>query len=681
MKRFYVLCAVLALVLSALTMQYRSESDTFYGIADTTEIVISSGSPVEIRRILVAQGQLVGRGDTLLELHNPELELRISQISHELNELRARKSAHASLSKSELLQLKAQHEERASEIRAEIQELEAQYELNRNLVSELRSLDGDQSASGIVDHQNPILVKLESLRKLLKLAQDPSRVYETRLASALSTDGDPLTEQVARLEDELRILLEGRRGMLIRAQISGLIGSVNFKAGEKVSPFKPILTLHAVSPSLVRGYIHENVYSQVSVGEKVTVKSNQDGRQKVEGEVVGVGARIVEYPERLRKRADILIWGREIIIRLPPENRFLMGEKVVISLPKNRGATAAREAVPPAPDAPPAPAIPENAPEIPAGLEDIQAARTATASMAGQSSPSAGVKSELEGIEASGLVFLPDLDRFLVISDDTEKKRPILFLMNASARIGKTVTVQGLDKMDDMEAISVDGKGALWILSSQSRTKKGKLPDHRKLLVKAKRDGEKIELAGKALLHDLLRKAAQGNPDEPWASFLHMGFEGEGIDIEGMTVRNDGLYLGFKAPLLDGKAVILRLPDPEALLQGTVPGRKDIAIWKLLDLKDERTGTACGLADLHSVGGDLYLISTGTAAGQGHEDGRHAGELWVLRTGAERPERLKDFGGAKPEGVAMHPASGSLYVVFDNGSGKPSQVMKVEAER
>jgi hypothetical protein len=49
------------------------------------------------------------------------------------------------------------------------------------------------------------------------------------------------------------------------------------------------------------------------------------------GEVVGVGARIVEYPLRLRKRPDIQMWGREVQILIPPENRFLLGEKLVIT--------------------------------------------------------------------------------------------------------------------------------------------------------------------------------------------------------------------------------------------------------------------------------------------------------------------------------------------------------------
>lgn len=675
MKPFYILCAVLTVVLTGLTLYYRAEPDTFYGIADTKEIVISSESPVEIRRILVAQGQLVERGDTLIELHNPDLDFRIAQISHELNELRSRKTAHATLSKSEIRQLKAQQEERVSGIRAEIKELEAQYNLNRQLVSELHSLDKDKGAvAGETESQNPILIKLESLRRQLELVQDPSRVYENRLVDAQSSSGDPLAEQVSRREDELRLLMEDRKALVIPAQIGGLIGSVNFKPGEKVSPFAPILTLHAASPSFVRGYIHEDVYSQVSVKQLVEVQSNQDRKNRVEGVIVGVGARIVEYPERLRKRADILIWGREIIIRLPLDNRFLLGEKVVITMPGKKAFPGARK-LPQAsldgsgPGSNPGTAATAGTPA------DIQAPRVAAASLA-------GVAAELPGIEASGLLFLADIGRFLVISDDTEKKKPLVFLMDSTHRIVKTVAIRGLERMDDMEAVASGEGGSLFILSSQSRTKGGKLPEDRKLLVKVKRTGEDLVLEGKVSLLDLLEDAARKNPEEAWAAFIRNGIAEGSVDIEGMAIREGGLYLGFKNPLLGGKAVILRIAGADALLAGKAPGVGDISLWKTLDLKDGRTGTACGIADLQFVDGDAYLLSTGTAekaaGGKGGKDaGRHLGELWALREGADKAERLRDFEGEKPEGLAYQAGTGTLFITFDNGSDRPSQILGI----
>lgn len=669
MRRIYVLCAVLAVALASLTLYYRAEPDTFYGIADTKEITISSGSAVEIRRIAVVQGQLVSQGDTLIELHNPDLEMRLSQISHELSELRSRKAAHATLSKSEILQLKAQQEERTGEIRAELKELEAQYEMNKRLVSELHSLDRDKAEAGSGDAANPLVIKIESLRKQLELSQDPARVYENRLANALSSSGDPLAEQVIRLEDELRILNTERAGQVITAQIGGLIGSVNFKAGEKVSPFAPILTLHAAAPSFVRGYIHEDVYSQVAVKQKVRVQSNQDRRHKVEGEVVGVGARIVEYPERLRRRPDILIWGREIIIRLPPENRFLLGEKVLISMP---GGSLKQPGVF-KPGASLGARIPAVTAPVDQAPHDIRPPMVAAAGLA--VSPA-----EVPGIEASGLLWLPDLARFLVVSDETPRKQALVYLMDTAFRIEKPVQVRGLEGMDDMEAIAQGPGGMVWLLSSQSRTKGGKLKPERKLLVKASRKGDALALEGRISLLDRLDSLSRGRKDLDWAAWLQEGLAAGTIDIEGLAVKDGDLYFGFKAPLRDAKAVILRVAGADAFLVGGPGGADRIFLWKTLDLKDARTGTACGISDLVFSEGDAWLLSTGTdPKGAGSEEGRHAGALWRLRAGEERPVELKDFGGANPEGLAR--LDSHLYIAFDNGSKRPSQVIRMVAPR
>lgn len=700
MKRLYVLCVVLAGLLAGLTAYYRSEPDTFYGIADTKEIAISSESAVEIRRIAVAQGQMVSQGDTLLVLHNPELELRLSQISHELNELRARKSAHATLSKSEILQLKAQQQERVSEIQAEIKELEAQYDLNKQLVSELRSLDRDKpAAAGTGEAKNPVQIKLESLRQLLRLVQDPSRVYEGRLANALSSEGDPLTEQVNQREDELRMLNEDRKRLTIVAQIGGVIGSVDFKVGEKVSSFTPILTLHAASPSFVRGYIHEDVYSQVGLKQKVRVQSSQNRRHNVEGEVVGVGTRIVEYPERLRKRAEILIWGREIIIRLPEDNSFLLGEKVLISLPGKTGLPGAKRPLgsvssEPADEASPAASAasahePATAATAAAAAEARNIQSPPAQASAGLTAGLIGGATEVPGIEASGLLYLPDLKRFLVISDDTPKKKALVHLMDTASRVEKSIPVGGLDKMDDMEAVAQGADGSVFLLSSQSHTKKGKLPEYRKLLVKARRAGGSLELQSKVSLLDILDKVSQAHADKDWAAFLRAGIAAKSTDVEGMAVLGGDLYLGFKAPLLEGKAVILRIAGIDGLMAGKLPGSEAVSIWKSVELKDARTSTRSGIADLIFLDGDAYLISTGTredgekrdGAGTGSEDSRHAGALWVLRKDAAKAVELRDFAGAKPEGLAHVAAEKSFYIAFDNGSERPSQILKIEVTR
>ncbi len=61
------------------------------------------------------------------------------------------------------------------------------------------------------------------------------------------------------------------------------------------------------------------------------IASQADLQNNETGTVVGVGSRIVEYPVRLRKHPDLQVWGREVVIKIPENNQFILGEKVVIS--------------------------------------------------------------------------------------------------------------------------------------------------------------------------------------------------------------------------------------------------------------------------------------------------------------------------------------------------------------
>ena len=216
-------------------------------------------------------------------------------------------------------------------IRSQIKQLEAQYELNKKLTSDLKSIKKTPEGTASDSEENPIKIKIESLKKELELAQHPSQLKIDMLKSGLYSSKDPVIIQVQRLEKELQLLLEEQNKLIKYAQITGVIGSVNFKEGEKVSPFTPIITLHTKSPSFIKGYIHENVYNKVLIGQNVHIHSITDKNNRTDGEVVGVGSRIVEYPVRLRKRQDFQIWGREILIKIPPENTFLLGEKVLIT--------------------------------------------------------------------------------------------------------------------------------------------------------------------------------------------------------------------------------------------------------------------------------------------------------------------------------------------------------------
>jgi len=335
-KYFYAALVVVLATLIGMTLRLRGEATQFTGIADSQEIVVSIQTAVEIKKIRVIPGQVVKQGDTLVEIdnvgvNNEELDMKIAVITHEIEEYKARKNAHENLSRSERRQQTLELEDRKSEIKAELQELESQYEVNQTLMSDLKSISKEYTgAKANVSKSNPLLAKIEFLKKELRRIDDSSQITQTYLKDALSVDADPIDEQIRQREAELKVMLDAKENHYILAKIDGVIGAVDYKDGEKVEAFDTIVTLHNTAPSFVRGFIHENTYSQVFVGQSVVVTSQDVKKVKVKGEVIGVGARIVEYPMRLRKYPDLIMWGREVSIKIPDNNKLLLGERVMI---------------------------------------------------------------------------------------------------------------------------------------------------------------------------------------------------------------------------------------------------------------------------------------------------------------------------------------------------------------
>jgi HlyD family secretion protein len=228
-------------------------------------------------------------------------------------------------------ELEAQQKARAADLQYKIAQLKNKQQINKGLTANLRSIEQNRGSKTQKGIQSPLQVQADSLRKELELGNHLTQLKTNTLKDTLRSSAAAASIQLKGLEEELNLLHAEKKDLVKHSPITGVIGSVNCKQGEKVSPFDPILTVHSRSPAYVEGYIHENVYSRISVRDKVRVVSMANKSAATIGEVVGVGARIVEYPLRLRKRPDIQMWGREVQILIPPENRFLLGEKLIIT--------------------------------------------------------------------------------------------------------------------------------------------------------------------------------------------------------------------------------------------------------------------------------------------------------------------------------------------------------------
>lgn len=342
MKFYYVVIVIVFCILAGITYSIRDEQSTFWGIADTKEIVINSESSVDIDEIKVVPGQSILRGEILVVLRDQKLEMKISDITYQLDELTSQQAARANLSKTEILQLSTEQKAHVNTLKAQIQELQSQYAINHKLVAELKSIKVENPDEKKGNENSPYFIKLQQLKAELAVALDSSRIMMNRLHSEQAYSTDPLSEKIKGLKSELQLLTEQKERLIKIAPIDGVIGTVDFKEGEKASPFAPIITIHEGSPSLIKGYIPENALSLAEIGQPVTITSFSGKLAAVKGTIVGVGSRIVEYPERMRMVPDVKMWGREVTVRIPEHNRLLLGEKVKIVLSSTVRTTNAR---------------------------------------------------------------------------------------------------------------------------------------------------------------------------------------------------------------------------------------------------------------------------------------------------------------------------------------------------
>lgn len=119
----------------------------------------------------------------------------------------------------------------------------------------------------------------------------------------------------------------------------------------------------------------------------------------------------------------------------------------------------------------------------------------------------------LETFEPSGAAYLADLDKFLIVIDDTDKKsHALVFFMDRQGQLdADAAELTGVNKMSDAESVSVDEKGRILVLSSLSLNKKSKDKPERNMLIRSRRNGARFTVDETVNLRELLVDGIQNS--------------------------------------------------------------------------------------------------------------------------------------------------------------------------
>jgi len=171
--------------------------------------------------------------------------------------------------------------------------------------------------------------------------------------------------------------------------------------------------------------------------------------------------------------------------------------------------------------------------------------------------------------EASAILQLPD-GRFLVAED--EKSHPLSLLRLADNEVRVVPMRPGLFdfdgafwKLDDLEGLALDAHGRVLAITSHSRNSDGEAKKSREKLVRFRVEDDTAEARQLATgLKDALVMA------HPWLATAaaekdvkgHGGLNIEAIEFD---PHDDTLWLGLRSPLREGKALLARLVNVDAV--------------------------------------------------------------------------------------------------------------------
>lgn len=276
----------------------------------------------------------------------------------------------------------------------------------------------------------------------------------------------------------------------------------------------------------------------------------------------------------------------------------------------------------------------------------------------------ASFMNSIKSFEPSGQIYLPDLNRYLVVCDDTDKNdSPLVFLIDERGKVeAQPIRINGVREMTDMESVSQDNQGFIYFLSSQSLNKNGKNKRARNLFVKAHRQGKTIQAINQIELRPLLIKAIQNSSLPEMAAIKNR--VSTDLDVESHFILNGDLYLGLKNPQPQiGSALILKVGSVQKILQQNQIA--NLSIWRKVDFS-KASSKGYILSELLLIQNTLFLTTT-TELGDG--------ALWKLDITQNTLQLLQEFNGFRPEGLSYRPQTNDLMVVFDQGDSPAQYVL------
>ena len=250
--------------------------------------------------------------------------------------------------------------------------------------------------------------------------------------------------------------------------------------------------------------------------------------------------------------------------------------------------------------------------------------------------------------EPSGVTRLGDGTLIVVEDEPRRPMRRVTIAVDADALDGRDPTAgdairvvdekrlkiakgerEDVGELDDLEGVARDAADRVFVVGSHDDAGERAASDRQKLVRYALEDGRARDVVVSRRLRQDLLDAHPGIAGE----IADGGRTDGALNIEALAVdrRRGHLLIGLRTPRLDKDAVIVRLSNPDAYVEGEAPAAFDAAPWTL----DLDKGGLRALA--YDDGTDQLLIVSRRESGKGG-----AFKLWrVAADGAAPPVRIR----------------------------------------
>lgn len=287
--------------------------------------------------------------------------------------------------------------------------------------------------------------------------------------------------------------------------------------------------------------------------------------------------------------------------------------------------------------------------------------------------------------EPSAIVQLPD-GRFLVVEDEKEHPFSVLSISLQGRASSSPLTPglfedrDGFWKLDDLEGLALDRSGAIYAITSQSLDGDGDQKKSREKLVRFRIEGDRV-VAPKSF-KGLKAALVAAHPELAAAARVTDVKGGGGLNVEALELgaeqapAQQRLLVGFRGPLIDGRAIIAIVENPVGIFENDEAPRVEPSLVTL-DLDGNGIRGMSYIPDLHG-----FLLIGGPVTKESSQF-----ELWFWSGEPEATARRVSIPGLSglehAEGVCPASIEGQSKIVIvsddgDRAKGRCAQFLMLD---